>query len=152
LTKSTLNERDNNVKPKNPLTWIKYRYLEWQWDRVLRKSGFTNWYQYFRANDPDYFAPGRTVPDQLFGYPHIALVPFRNLETVFEPMWGPVDRADHITTWCDRNCRSKYRWHWERVIQDHAGQYLPDGVGGTDELFFGFKDERDYLMFTLRWG
>jgi len=140
------------VKPKNPLTWIKYRYLEWQWDRVLRKSGFTNWYQYFRANDPDYFAPGRTVPDQLFGYPHIALVPFRNLETVFEPMWGPVDRADHITTWCDRNCRSKYRWHWERVIQDHAGQYLPDGVGGTDELFFGFKDERDYLMFTLRWG
>lgn len=31
-------------------------------------------------------------------------------------------------------------------------QYLPNGIGGTDELFFGFKDERDYIMFTLRWA
>lgn len=142
----------NNIRPKNPLLWIKYKILEWQWDRVLRKSGYKNWEQYFRANDPDYFAAGRTVRDQLFGYPYIVLVPFRHLETVFDPMWGPIERADHIRKWCDRNCRKKYRWHWERVIQDHAGQYLPNGIGGTGELFFAFKDERDYLMFTLRWG
>jgi hypothetical protein len=142
----------NNIKPKNPILRIKYRYLEWCWDRVLEKSGYTYWENYFRANDPDYYAPGRTVRDQLFGYPFIALVPDHYLETTFTPMFGPIEYADHIREWCDRNCRKKYRWHWERVIQDHEGQYLPNGIGGIDELFFAFKDERDYLMFVLRWG
>ena len=142
----------NDIRPKELLSWIKYRYLEWQWDRVLKKSGHHHWESYLRYNDPDYYAPGRTVRDQLHGYPYVAVVPFHHLETVFEPLWGPVDHANHIKEWCDKNCRKKYRWHWERVIQDHAGQYLPNGIGGTDELFFGFKDERDYIMFTLRWS
>jgi len=142
----------NNIRPKNPLLWIKYRILEWRWDKVPHKSGYKHWEQYFRANDPDYYAPGYTVRDQLFGYPYIALVPFRHLETVFEPMWGPIENADHIREWCDRNCKKKYRWHWERVIMDHMGQYLPNGIGGYDKLFFGFKDERDYILFTLRWS
>lgn len=142
----------NDIRPKELLSWIKYRYLEWCWDRVLKKSGHHHWESYLRYNDPDYYAPGRTVRDQLHGYPYVAVVPFRHLETVFEPLWGPVDHANHIKEWCDKNCRKKYRWHWERVIQDHDGQYLPNGIGGTDELFFGFKDERDYIMFILRWS
>lgn len=141
----------NELRPKNPLLWIKYRYLEWQWDRVLKKSGCKSWESYFRWNDLDFVPWGQTVKDQLHGYPYIALVPFKNLETTFDPLWGPIDHANHIKGWCDKNCRKKYRWHWERVIQDHAGQYLPNGIGGTDELFFGFKDERDYILFTLRW-
>jgi len=107
---------------------------------------------YFRSNDPDYFAAGRTVRDQLHGYPYIALVPYERLETRFEPLWGPIEHCGHIMEWCKKNCRRKFRQHWERVVQDHEGQYLPNGIGGTDELFFAFKDERDYLMFTLRWS
>jgi hypothetical protein len=67
-------------------------------------------------------------------------------------MWGPIEGADHIREWCDRNCRKKYRWHWERVIMDHEGQYLPNGISGYDELFFGFTNEEDYVMFVLRWS
>jgi hypothetical protein len=67
-------------------------------------------------------------------------------------MFGPIKNCKEMLEWCNANCRSKYRNHWERVIVDHAGQYLPNGIGGTDELFFGFKDERDYILFTLRWG
>ena len=141
-----------NLCPKNPLLWIKYRYLEWRWDRILKKSGFGTWQSYFRANDPDYFAGGRTVRDQLHGYPHIAIVPYWTLPTRFEPLWGPIEHCSEILAWCKKNCRGKYRNHWERVIQDHLGQYLPNGIGGTDHLFFGFKDERDYIMFTLRWS
>lgn len=142
----------NNVKPKNPLTWIKYRYLEWRWESMLKRQGISSWWHYLRANDPDYFAPGRTVKDQLCGYPYIALVPFKYHETVFDPLWGPVDHGKSIDDWCKQYCKKKHRWHWERVIVDHEGQYLPNGIGGTDELFFGFKDERDYILFTLRWA
>lgn len=142
----------NNVIPKNPLLWIKYRYLEWRWDRVLRKSGHRSWEQYFRINDPDYYAPGYTVKNQLFGYPYIHKVNYQSLPIRFEPMFGPIEHCTEMLVWCEKNCRGKYRNHWERVIMDHEGQYLPNGIGGTDELFFGFKDERDYIMFTLRWG
>jgi hypothetical protein len=142
----------NNIRPKNPLHWIKYRYLEWQWDRVLRKSVHSSWTHYFRANDPDYFAAGRTVRDQLQGYPHIAVVPYWTLAYRFDPLFGPIEHCEEMIEWCEKNCRGKYRNHWERVIMDHEGQYLPNGIGGTDELFFAFKDERDYIMFTLRWS
>lgn len=142
----------NNIQPKNPLLKIKYLILEWKWDRVLRKSGYSDWESYFIGNDPDFNPAGQTVREQLHGYPYIALVPFRHLETVFEPLWGPMEHANHIRKWCKENCRGKFRQHWERVIQDHAGQYLPNGIGGYDELFFGFKNRKDYMIFVLKWG
>ena len=142
----------NSVKPKNPLLWIKYRILEWRWDRVLKNSGHHHWESYLRYNDPDYYAPGYTVKDQLFGYPYIAVLPFHHLESVVKPLFGEIYNGNTVNEWCKRHCKGKYRWHWERVIQNHAGQYLPNGIGGTDELFFGFKNERDYFMFLLRWS
>ena len=141
----------NDIRPKNPLHWIKYRYLEWQWDRVLKRSIHTTWEAYFRWNDPDFDYRGRTLRDQFHGYEYIARVDYAKLPTRFNPLFGPIEYCDEMLEWCEKNCRRKYRNHWERVVQDHAGQYLPNGIGGTDELFFGFKDERDYIMFTLRW-
>ncbi len=141
-----------NLKPKNPLLQIKYRFLEWRWDRALKRSGWKSWEAYFRANDPDYYAPGRTVKDQLFGYSYVAQVDYKKLPIRFDPLFGPIEHCEEMVEWCNRHCRKKFRTHWERVIMDHEGQYLPNGIGGTDELFFGFKDERDYILFTLRWN
>jgi hypothetical protein len=142
----------NDIRPRNPLTRIKYKFLEWQWDRVLRKSGHSSWLHYFCWNDPDFYYLGYTVQDQFCGYPYVCKVDYTKLPTQFDPMFGPIQHCGKMLEWCNTNCRGKYRNHWERVIVDHAGQYLPNGIGGTDELFFGFKDERDYIMFTLRWG
>lgn len=142
----------NDIRPRNPLLWIKYRYLEWRWDSVLRKSGHRTWYYYFRANDPDYNPRGQTVRDQLFGYPYIYKVDYNKLPVRFNPLFGPIKQCEEMLNWCDKNCRKKYRTHLERVIMDHEGQYLPNGSEGTGELFFAFKDERDYLMFVLRWS
>lgn len=140
------------MRPKNPLLWIKYKYLEWRWDRILKKSGHRTWHRYFYANDPDYYAPGYTIRDQLHGYPYIYKVDYQSLPIQFDPMLGPLKNCEKMIEWCNKNCRKKYRTHWERVVMDHEGQYLPNGIGGTDELFFAFKDERDYLMFVLRWS
>jgi hypothetical protein len=92
------------------------------------------------------------VRDQLCGYPYIAVVPFHHLDHVLEPLFGGIYNGNTVNEWCKENCRCKYRWHWERVIQDHKGQYLPNGIGGMDELFFGFKEQQDYTMFLLRWS
>lgn len=140
------------IRPKNPLRWIKYLFLEWRWDRVLKKSGCKSWEYYFFKNDPDYYAPGRTVKDQLHGYLYISKVDYKKLPTRFDPLFGPIEHCEEIIDWCNKHCRGKFRSHWERVIMDHAGQYLPNGIGGTDELFFGFKDDRDYTLFLLRWS
>lgn len=142
----------NTVRPRNPVSYLKYRYLEWRWDRVLKKSGCKTWEAYFRRNDPDFNYAGKTVNDQLFGYPYVALAPFRHLEMDFDPMWGEVFNGESMAQWCRQHCRGKFRWQWERVIMDHSGQYAPNGIGGMDELFFGFKDERDYFLFLLRWS
>jgi hypothetical protein len=142
----------NNVKPKNPLLRIKYRFLEWRWDRILKKSGHHHWESYLRYNDPDFSVRGRTVRDQFSGYPYVAVVNYRHLDCNIDGMWGEIYNAFTVEAWCKQYCKGKYRWHWERVIVDHAGQYLPNSMGDTDELFFGFKLERDYLMFTLRWS
>lgn len=133
-------------------TSIKYKYLEWRQDRILKKSGHHHWESYLRYNDPDYYAPGRTVRDQLCGYPYIVVVNYNYLDCDIDPMWGPIWSGSTVDAWCKENCRRKYRWHWERVIQDHTGQYLPNGIGGTDELFFGFKDYEDYITFKTRWA
>jgi hypothetical protein len=143
------------MQPKtqsNPILWLKYKFLEWKWDRILKKSNHSSWEQYLRWNDPDFDIRGRTIKQQFFGYPHVAVVGFKHLDSTVDPMWGEIWNGKRVDDWCNSNCRGKYRWHWERVIMDHMGQYEPNGIGGTDELFFGFKDERDYMLFLLRWS
>jgi hypothetical protein len=142
----------HNIRPKNPLLWIKYKFLEWQWDRVLKKSGCQHWETFFRKNDPDFNMFGRTIREQLFGYPYVALVKYQHLGVTVDGFSGEIWDGENVHNWCMQHCRGKFRWQWERVIQDHIGHYAPDGIVGTDELFFGFKDERDYMMFILRWS
>lgn len=142
----------NRIKTKNPLHWIKYRYLEWRWDRILKRSGCQNWEHYFRVNDPDFCSRAQTINDQFCGYPYIAVVPFKHLDVIIDGMWGPIQNGQKVVEWCQKYCKHKFRWQWERVIMDHNGHYAPNGIGGTDELFVGFKNSRDYTMFMLRWS
>lgn len=134
------------------LKYIKYKILEWRWDRILKKSGYPTWHHYFYYNDPDYYSPGYSVKDKFCGYPFIVKVDYNKIPIEFDGMWGPMANSESIVQWCNRYCRGKFKPHWDRVVIDHAGQYLPNGIGGTDELFFGFKDERDYFLFLLRWS
>ena len=132
---------------------IQKRLKNWQETRFLRKHGCKTWEQYLRITDPDYDARAQTVKSQFVGYPYLAHVNYTRVPVQFDPMFGDIPDCKEILDWCETNCRHKYRNEWERVIQDHfTGEYMPNGIGGTDELFFGFKDERDYLLFTLKWS
>ena len=134
------------------ITTIKYKFLEWKWDRILKKSGHHHWESYLRYNDPDFNIRGQTVNAQFCGYPYVVIVNYKHLEASVETRWGETWNGNRVEEWCKENCHNKYRWHWERVIQDHMGQYAPNGIGGTDELFFGFKDYNDYITFKTVWS
>lgn len=141
-----------NLKLKNPLTWVKYKLLEWHWDRILRKSGYRTWYRYFYFNDPKFDPNGLRIQDQLFGYPYIAKADYSKIPLVDTGFFGLVEDSDIIVNWCTRYCRGKFKLRWEHVTLDSKGIYWTSNpIDGKVELFVGFEDERDYTLFILRW-
>ena len=132
----------------NILKIIKYKWLEWQWDRVLKRSGCRDWYAYMLRNDPDFDINGYSIAKQLIGYPYIANP--TDWDYVDGGLHGLQPQVSHIFEWCAKNCKGKYYGAYNRVVKDHAGQYVADYYG-DELLFIGFKNERDYIMFTLRW-
>ena len=146
----------NSLKPTNLIARLKYGFLERKWDRVLRDSGHHSWESYLRYNDPGYNPRGRSINDQLCGYPYVACVPFKfltyrdsgvnGLDQVYD--WGGYD----VEQWCKENCKHRSRCELERVIKDHQGQYLQNGIAGIDEFFVGFKDYDDFITFKTVWS
>jgi hypothetical protein len=147
----------NSLNPINPIARLKYKFLEWKWDRVLEKSGHSSWESYLRYNDPGYNPRGRSINDQFCGYPYVACVPCKyltkykdsginGLDQVYD--WGGYD----VEQWCKENCKHRFRCELERVIKDHQGQYLQNGIAGIDEFFVGFKDYDDFITFKTVWS
>lgn len=121
--------------------------------------------QYQRTFDPDRNPRADVVADYYCGYPHVyvftstRVAPF----TLF-PDWMSGYTA--MTTWCDTQCKGKYRqdilraskkrlWHNTEqgtMESSESGEWIIDELGGGDCLFFAFKDSKDYSHFLLRWS
>ena len=146
----------NSLKPTNLIARLKYGFLERKWDRVLRDSGHHSWESYLRYNDPGYNPRGRSINDQLCGYPYVACVPFKYLTFRDSGVngLGYVYESDgyDVEQWCNENCKYHFRCELERVIKDHQGQYLQNGIAGIDEFFVGFKDYNDFITFKTVWS
>jgi hypothetical protein len=146
-----------NIRPKNILQRIKYRYLEWYWDRVLERSGCSNWESYFRKNDPDFDVHRKTVKQQFIGYPYVVEIPESKVDMVIDPLFGVIRSVSTLHKWCLDNCSKKHRYEWIKVVPDQNGDwYIVDSLYAPTfareaHAFFGFKDERDFLIFTLKW-
>ena len=146
----------NSLKPTNLIARLKYGFLERKWDRVLRDSGHHSWESYLRYNDPGYNPRGRSINDQLCGYPYVACVPFKylkfrdsgvnGLDQVYD--WGGYD----VEQWCKENCKHRFRCELERVIKDHQGPHAATAWSGIDEFFVGFKDYDDFITFKTVWS
>lgn len=142
-----------NLKLKNPLTWVKYKLLEWHWDRILRKSKHGTWERYFYFNDPRFDPGGLNIREQLFGYPYIAKADYSKIPLIDMGFFGVVEDSDVILAWCERYCQGKYKLRWEHVTLDSKGNYcISNPFDGKIELFVGFENEGDRTFFTLKWG
>jgi hypothetical protein len=124
--------------------WNDYRH----W-RLLKKLGWTQ-KDFDLHTDPDYNMRASRVKDIFQGYPYI-----HTYELPSGSPWNEfgdwLEGLTVINGWCDASCKDKWRENIHRVMQDERSDWVINELGGSDMLFFAFKNERDYLMFVLRW-
>jgi hypothetical protein len=131
--------------------YIKYKLLERHWEKILKSSKFKTWEIYWYWNDLDMDPYATTAATALKGFEYIVEVPYEKLDVHFEPMFGQIHRCETLDKWCQTNCKGKVRWAWGSRFRDHNDQYHQYPTQGVDVLSVGFKNEQDYVWFSLKW-
>lgn len=122
----------------------------WRAEQKLRKSGCINWEHYRRQYDVDHNYRASRIKDYFHGYPYIYVFENHNHDIYY---WDiGYAGINTVEQWCSKNLKGKFRFDFLRVIQNYHGEWEINEIGGGDYIFAAFKDERDYLMFTLRWS
>ena len=121
----------------------------WKDQRFLRKHGCETWQQYHLRYDKDVNRIASNVVDWYAGYNYVYC--FENINhTVYD--WDiAYDGCFVINRWCEENLDDKYRLDFHRVYR-HYQEWIISDLGGGDLVFAAFKNERDYLMFLLKWS
>lgn len=126
---------------------LRNKVHEFRERRFLNKHGCYNWKQYHRKYDSDFFASARYVKNAYRGYKFVAKLPE---EFYVFPMY--LDTTVDVEKWCEENCQGKFRGDWFRCIYDPKyDDYEVNEMGGMDELFYAFQEEKDYMWFKLVW-
>jgi len=135
----------DNVTENLKGRWDFYRHAAF-----LKKTGWTEkQYQHFK--DPDRNESASRIKDYYHGYPYIVVFESSQGDPWTRyPSW--VQAYNAIQEWCHLNCDSKFRSDIHRVIKDCWGNWVLNDIGGSDALFFVFKDVNDAFMFKLKWG
>lgn len=145
-------------------SWITERWQAWRDRRFLKRHGCETWQQYHKQYDPDYNIRADRIRDYYHGYSYIHC--FRSYEHYAYRLlydYGPGGYRhgyDDIQEWVLNNCSRKARFDFLRVLElrviDQGGnareEWYINEIGGGDLIFAAFKDERDYMMFLLRWA
>jgi hypothetical protein len=140
-----------------------FKSLRDKWDahlhsRYLKKMGWTE-HQYQRNTDPDRNIRAYDIRDYYHGYKYI-----HQYTTTRGYPWDSyddwLDAVEDIRLWCNENLQDKWREDIHRVIEQTAididgsttKHWFLNDIGGSDVMFFAFKDETDYTLFLLRWA
>ena len=127
-------------------------------ERKLKKSGYKSWEHYRRWNDPDTLCRATRVKDFYHGYKYVHCFEDRNhyaYELLYDYGPGGIKYGDdEIVEWLDKNAKFTSRIDMHRVIKcpATADQWEFNDLGGGDYIFVAFKEEKDYMMFLLRWS
>ena len=139
------------------LNYFRTRIKQWRDDRFLKRHGVRTWAQYNHQYDSDINRSCTRIKDFYHGYPYWHI--FENhkhycYELLYDYgpggyRYGYFDADD----WCKDNCKDKYRFDIHRVIKypSTANQWEMNDLGGGDYIFAAFKNQRDFLLFSLRW-
>lgn len=126
---------------------LKDRWDFYQHRLYLKRMGWTE-EQYQQYNDPLRNERADRVADYYHGYPYwhpfesSRIEPFTRYAT-----W--MDAYQAIKEWCESNCKGRWRHDILRA-EKHCSEWKINELGG-DALFFAFENERDYVMFCLKW-
>ena len=131
-------------------------YKRWRETRFFKKHGVSSWKGYYLKYDPDYDARADTIRQMFFGYPYIAEI--TQASSLKAPEGWHHDGLQYLNSWLEISCKGKTRatiqrtmptsYHYEdgSVKHDwHLNEFC------RDALYVAFQDERDYIMFLLKW-
>ena len=126
---------------------LKSSYDDWRERRFLRKHGCVNREQYNLKYDPLHNPRATRLVDYYHGYKYIYC--FENHEH------DKISLLTVITLWClEENLSGKWRLDVHRVIKypSTSNEWVRNDLCGSDYIFAAFTDERDYMLFLLRWS
>ncbi len=132
---------------------LKKRWKGYKEKRFLETHGCKTWREYERRYDKDIGPMARWAHTFYHGYPYIFPLDPQGLRDY--GMLGVMpyhDLVDQMMEWCEQNCQGKWRNDWHHGFWDGHGNYELNGIGGGDIMFFAFKEEADYVWFTLVWS
>ena len=137
---------------------LKARYRKWKAARKLERSGYKSWDVYRRMRDPDIIYYATRVKDFYKGYTYIHCIENRNhhaYDLIYDYGPGGIRYGnDDIYDWLDQHARFTSRLDMHRVIKypSTSNEWEFNDIGGGDYIFAAFKNEKDYMMFLLRWS
>lgn len=132
---------------------LKQRWKGYKEKRFLESYGCKTWREYERKYDSDVGFRARWAHTFYHGYPYIfPLDPEGLRDYGFSGVHPYHDQCEQMMEWCEKNCKGKWRNDWHRGFWDQNGNYEFNSIGGGDIMFFAFKEESDYVWFTLVWS
>jgi hypothetical protein len=141
----------------NILSNVKTKYQDMKTARLFKKHNVSTWAEYNLKFDCDYDKRADTIRTMFHGYPFIAEInDSRSLLTNAGDNWE--DGYDYLRKWLATKCKCKARSTIARTIRTE--HLFSDGTKhidwdlntfGGDSAFIAFQDERDYLIFLLKW-
>lgn len=132
---------------------LKKRYKGYKERKFLETHGCKTWREYERKHDSDVGYIARWAHTFYHGYPYILPIEPQGLRDYgFAGVHPYHDLVDQMMEWCEQNCQGKWRNDWHRGFWDQHGNYEFNSIGGMDLMFFAFKEESDYMWFTLTWN
>lgn len=137
----------------NMIQKLKDRWKGHKEKQFLKAHGCATWKEYERRYDSDTGPLARWAHTFYHGYPYIfPLDPDGYRDLGFAGVHPYISIAEKMVDWCEQNCQGKWRNDWHRGFWDQQGNFEFNSIGGGDIMFFAFKEEVDYMWFTLTWG
>lgn len=136
---------------------IKTKWQERQNRLLFKKHNVSSWRAYNLLFDPAYCARANSIRRMFHGYPYIAEI--NDSSKLVSPQgrdW--IEGYRYLKTWLEEECRGKARATIERTLREYSpgkdGEPCVDWQLNefcSDSAFIAFQDERDYMIFLLKW-
>jgi hypothetical protein len=140
---------------------LKQQWQAWRDRRFLKRHRCGSWAEYHRIYDPDYNCRASRIRDFYHGYPYVyCFEDYKHYSYQMIADYGPAGCKwgyNVIHQWTEEHSQDKARFDFLRVNKsdhDRIGTYDYDinDIAGQDMVFAAFKNERDYLVFIMRWA
>ncbi len=147
------------MKISNFFNNYKQKYLAEKRKQFLASHGCYTEEAYAKKIDTDTNQRATRITDWYCGYPYV--MTFTDpLGDIWTKHGDWLQGLAVVNQWCKENLKHGYRYDIHRVISqgaiglDNVADYEWEinEIGGLDFVFFAFKDEADFLWFSLKWG